>query len=59
MKRPTSTYKVRLDSESIDSFSSINERPVDDISLEFFYRPHTITLLVISIAAVIYFAFVR
>lgn len=53
------TQKIRLESESIDSFSSINERPVDDISLSFFYRPHTITLLILSIAAVIYFAFVR
>ena len=42
-----------------DSFSNINERPVDDISIEFFYKPHTISLLVISIAAVIYFAFHR
>lgn len=42
-----------------DSFPSINERPVDDISLEFFYQPHTITLLLISIGAVIYSAFAR
>ncbi|KAG5889600.1 hypothetical protein JTB14_024021 [Gonioctena quinquepunctata] len=42
-----------------DSFSTINEKPVDDISLHFFYKPHTITLLLISIGAVIYFAFVR
>lgn len=42
-----------------DAFSSINERPVDDISLEFFYKPHTITLLAVSIASVIYTAFVR
>lgn len=42
-----------------DTFSNINERPVDDISIEFFYKPHTITLLLISTAAVIYFAFVR
>ncbi|CAH2104719.1 unnamed protein product [Euphydryas editha] len=45
--------------ESKDAFSYINERPVDDISLEFFYKPHTITLLAVSIAAVIYTAFVR
>ncbi|XP_063245103.1 phosphatidylserine synthase isoform X2 [Bacillus rossius redtenbacheri] len=44
---------------SRDSFFHINERPVDDISLEFFYKPHTITLLTVSIAAVIYFAFTR
>ena len=42
-----------------DSFPNINERPVEDISIEFFYKPHTITLLLISICAVIYFAFVR
>ncbi|KAJ9593912.1 hypothetical protein L9F63_014672, partial [Diploptera punctata] len=41
------------------SFSSINERPVDDISIELFYRPHTITLLAVSIGAVIYSAFTR
>lgn len=42
-----------------EAFSSINERPVDDISLAFFYKPHTITLLAVSIAGVIYTAFVR
>lgn len=42
-----------------NSFANINEMPVDDISIEFFYKPHTITLLLISIAAVVYFAFVR
>lgn len=56
--------KSSKDSETIariraESFSSINEKEVDDISLEFFYRPRTITLLLLSIAAVIYFAFVR
>lgn len=45
--------------ESKDAFSYINERPVDDISLDFFYKPHTITLLAVSIASVIYTAFVR
>ncbi|XP_044583638.1 phosphatidylserine synthase isoform X2 [Cotesia glomerata] len=48
----------RLRSET-DSFPIINERPVDDISIEFFYTPHTLTLLFLSISAVIYFAFVR
>ncbi|XP_023022435.1 phosphatidylserine synthase 1 homolog l(3)77CDf [Leptinotarsa decemlineata] len=42
-----------------DSFNTINEKPVDDISLHFFYKPHTISLLVLSIGFVIYFAFVR
>ncbi|XP_077288903.1 phosphatidylserine synthase 1 homolog l(3)77CDf isoform X2 [Arctopsyche grandis] len=42
-----------------DAFSAMNESPVDDISLEFFYKPHTISLMAVSIAAVIYSAFVR
>jgi len=40
-------------------FSEINERGVDDITLEFFYKPHTITLLLVSIFVVIYIAFNR
>lgn len=40
-------------------FYTINERPVDDISLEFFYKPHTLTLLAVSIAVVVYVAFTR
>lgn len=42
-----------------DTFIIMNERPVDDISMEFFYKPHTITLLAVSIVSVMYFAFVR
>lgn len=42
-----------------NTFLAINERPVDDISLDFFYKPHTVTLLAISIFAVMYCAFVR
>lgn len=42
-----------------DTFTTMNERPVDDISLEFFYKPHTVTLLAVSIISVMYFAFVR
>lgn len=41
------------------TFVVMNERPVDDISLEFFYKPHTITLLIVSIVGVMYFAFIR
>lgn len=41
------------------SFSAINEKEVDDITIEFFYKPHTVTLLLISIGVVIYSAFVR
>ena len=40
-------------------FYAINERPVDDISLEFFYKPHTVTLLAVSLIGVFYSAFTR
>lgn len=46
-------------SRKFDHFSTINEHPVDDISLEFFYKPHTITLLTVSIAGLLYTAFTR
>lgn len=45
--------------QASDPFTSVNERPVDDISLEFFYKPHTVTLLAVSIISMMYFAFVR
>lgn len=57
--------KTKNDAESVpirprfNSFSTINEKEVNDISLEFFYKPHSITLLLLSIGAVVYFAFVR
>lgn len=55
MEPRTTLSKRRED----DIFSSVNERPVDDISLEFFYKPHTIALLFSSIAVVIYTSFKR
>lgn len=45
--------------EEAHSFSNINEHPVDDISLEIFYQPHRLTLLLFSVAAVMSCAFVR
>lgn len=42
-----------------NSFNNINARPVDDISLELFYKPHTITLLAVSIIGVMWFAWIR
>lgn len=45
--------------EIAETFLVVNERPVDDISLDFFYKPHTVTLLLVSVLAVMYFAFVR
>lgn len=41
------------------SFLAMNERAVEDMTLNFFYKPHTITLLFSSICAAIYFAFIR
>ncbi|XP_046374685.2 phosphatidylserine synthase 1-like isoform X1 [Haliotis rufescens] len=37
----------------------INERSVDDISLDFFYKPHTISLLAASILGLLYTVFTR
>ncbi|XP_036326556.1 phosphatidylserine synthase 1-like isoform X3 [Rhagoletis pomonella] len=45
--------------EFAETFVIVNERPVDDISLDFFYKPHTITLFAISVLSVMFFAFVR
>lgn len=63
---PTTPIKTRGGSatkpkpeEIAETFLVVNERPVDDISLDFFYKPHTITLLAVSVLAVMYFAFVR
>lgn len=40
-------------------FRMINEQQVEDITLEFFYKPHTITLLTFTIISIMYFAFTR
>lgn len=40
-------------------FRMINEQQVEDITLDFFYRPHTITLLSLTVVSLMYFAFTR
>ncbi|KAL5014161.1 hypothetical protein ScPMuIL_008431 [Solemya velum] len=45
--------------EEEEHFRYINEKPVNDISLEFFYKPHTVSLLTISIVGLLYIAFTR
>lgn len=40
-------------------FRMINEQQVDDICIEFFYKPHTITLLTVTLLSLMYFAFAR
>lgn len=51
--------KESQQSRPMDNFKVINECAVDDISLEWFYKPHTVSLLAVSIVGVIYFSFVR
>uniref|UniRef100_A0A8B9LP87 Phosphatidylserine synthase n=1 Tax=Astyanax mexicanus TaxID=7994 RepID=A0A8B9LP87_ASTMX len=40
-------------------FRMINEQQVEDITLNFFYKPHTITLLTFTVISIMYFAFTR
>lgn len=37
----------------------INEQQVEDICIDFFYKPHTITLLTVTVLSLMYFAFTR
>lgn len=41
------------------TFAEINNKEVDDIHLEFFYQPHTITTLLACIFALVFLAFSR
>nr|CAG4645503.1 EOG090X05CZ [Lynceus sp. MCZ IZ 141354] len=52
------TYSTGSDVED-QHFYDINERPVDDISLDFFYKPHTISLLLLCTGTLLYSAFTR
>ena len=56
-KRTVSTASEGSDAS--DHFVSINERPVDDISLEFFYRPHTLMLMFVCVCGITWSAFTR
>ncbi|XP_071487177.1 phosphatidylserine synthase 1-like [Diadema antillarum] len=47
----------RSNSEMSDHFRYINEQEVEDITLEFFYKPHTLTLLLVAVIGTFYFAF--
>lgn len=46
-------------SDYLASFQAMNERAVEDMTLNFFYKPHTISLLVISIFVAMFYAFTR
>ncbi|XP_054757076.2 phosphatidylserine synthase 1-like [Lytechinus pictus] len=47
----------RSSSEVSDHFRLINEQEVEDITLAFFYKPHTLTLLSVAVIGTFYFAF--
>lgn len=40
-------------------FRMINEQQVEDICIDFFYKPHTITLLTATVLSLMYFALTR
>ena len=40
-------------------FRMINEQQVEDISIDSFYKPHTISLLTATVLSLMYFAFTR
>uniref|UniRef100_A0A7N6BF37 Phosphatidylserine synthase n=1 Tax=Anabas testudineus TaxID=64144 RepID=A0A7N6BF37_ANATE len=40
-------------------FRMINEQQVNDICIDFFYKPHTITLLTVTVLSLMYFVFTR
>lgn len=50
---------VKVASSRIIDYRSLNEQQVEDITLEFFYKPHTLTLLVTVLVGLLYTACVR
>uniref|UniRef100_A0A5S6QZL9 Phosphatidylserine synthase n=1 Tax=Trichuris muris TaxID=70415 RepID=A0A5S6QZL9_TRIMR len=57
--RPRLTMSMARQPYSGVQFVTINERPVDDISIEFFYKPHTLTALAAVVLLLLYNAFTR
>uniref|UniRef100_A0A3Q1GWV9 Phosphatidylserine synthase n=1 Tax=Acanthochromis polyacanthus TaxID=80966 RepID=A0A3Q1GWV9_9TELE len=51
LRRDDANYKLH--------FRMINEQQVEDICIDFFYKPHTITLLTVTVLSLMYFAFTR
>ena len=51
------SFSVALEEEG--HFHAMNEKEVDNITIDFFYQPHTITLLICTIAGLLYIAFSR
>jgi len=46
-------------SDVSEHFYELNDRTVEDITLEFFYKPHTITVLSLSVLGLVYSGFTR
>ena len=60
LEETQSTFEqTAMDNDEDEHFRFINEKGVDDISLEVFYKPHTISLLTVSIFGLLYVAFTR
>ncbi|KAL8625201.1 hypothetical protein ACOMHN_030834 [Nucella lapillus] len=57
MTQATRSEDVRADDQYFRVI--INEKAVDHISLDFFYKPHTITLLIACVSGLLYLAFTR
>ena len=57
MKKASDTNRARLISSN--HFQTINEKTVDDISIDYFYKSHAITLLIVCLSVIIYSSFTR
>ncbi|XP_059086956.1 phosphatidylserine synthase-like [Tigriopus californicus] len=55
---PSGPSGLRPDS-SQRSRSSLDHHPVEDITMDMFYKPHTLSILIMSISAIVIMAFVR
>ena len=51
--------RVKVSSSRIIDYRSLNEQQVEDITLDFFYKPHTLTLLSGLLLALLYTACTR
>lgn len=57
--RSEENIRARFDDFKTAGFIKMDQHQVSDITINFFYKPHTITLLLCSIVAAMYFAFTR
>ena len=54
-----SLYFLSVALEEEGHFNAMNEKEVDNITMDLFYKPHTITLLLFIIIGLLYVAFSR